>query len=639
MRSPDLPLDEAERGRVLADHGILDTPPEATFDALAELAAQLLDAPIALVSLVDRERQWFKAKLGLDAGQIARDVSFCGHVVARREALLVPDAREDPRFADNPLVVGPPHVRLYAGAPLETVEGHVLGTLCVFDRNPRALTRQQLRSLKLLAGQAAALLQLRRTEQNLARERARLQANQGRLHAVFESMVEGVVLAEGDGDFTRLNPAAERILAGSSDGVAREVTRGDGTPFPRHEWPLVQALQDGTPAHGVVMGLHRSGAEVRWVSVNAARLPATDGPPGAIATFQDVTERMRAEALLRRSEASFRALVASVPIGVVVLGTDTVIRYINAALLKTLGYEQSSDVVGRSGTDLLDPSSRQLAKDRFERLERGEPLPAALLQCYRSDGSLVCLESTMVAAEFHGQPARIALMRDVTEQLRIEDAKAKVQDELRCSVAEKETLLQEVHHRVKNNLQVVASLLSIQSRLLSDPAAQQMFLTTRHRVQAIALLHEGLYRSQDLASIPVTFYLRGLTQELVRAHARPGCEIDVVCSGDELCVDMNTAVPLGLIANELVTNSLKHAFVGRAAGSVQITVERRDQFLELRVSDDGPGLPDVFHTNGVESLGLNLVTNLAEQLDGHLTHSVGPGASWKLRFPLDRESS
>ena len=137
MIAPELPTDEAARLESLRALDILDTPPEERFDRITRLASTLFDAPIAYITMVDANRQWFKSSCGLNATETDRDVSFCGHAILEDEALVIPDATADPRFADNPQVVGEPHIRFYVGQPLRGPEGHNVGTLCVADREPR----------------------------------------------------------------------------------------------------------------------------------------------------------------------------------------------------------------------------------------------------------------------------------------------------------------------------------------------------------------------------------------------------------------------------------------------------------------------------------------------------------------------
>lgn len=144
MQKPATPANEAQRLQALRSYDILDTPPERDFDDLVAIAAAVCDVPIALVSLIDEQRQWFKARLGLAAAQTPRELAFCAHAILSPDRpLIVPDARDDARFADNPLVRDDPNIRFYAGAPLVTPGGEALGTLCVIDTRPRELQERQ----------------------------------------------------------------------------------------------------------------------------------------------------------------------------------------------------------------------------------------------------------------------------------------------------------------------------------------------------------------------------------------------------------------------------------------------------------------------------------------------------------------
>ncbi|MEE1674801.1 sensor domain-containing diguanylate cyclase [Agarivorans aestuarii] len=168
MQAPSTPIGEASRLKALKDLDILDTQPEERFDRITRMAKRLFDVPIALVSLVDENRQWFKSCFGVDASETPRDISFCGHAILGDDTFQIEDALNDPRFADNPLVTGYPHIRFYAGHPLVTPEGEKLGTLCIIDTKPKSLSQDDLIALDDLAvmvEQELAALQLASTDE------------------------------------------------------------------------------------------------------------------------------------------------------------------------------------------------------------------------------------------------------------------------------------------------------------------------------------------------------------------------------------------------------------------------------------------------------------------------------------------
>ena len=167
MKAP-LPKNEAQRLAALKEYHILDTAPEQIYDDITALAAHLCDAPIAMVSLVDESRQWFKSKLGLNPRETPRDVAFCAHAILQSEPLIVRDAMKDARFADSALVTRSPHIRFYAGFPLASPEGFALGTLCAIDRKPRQLSAAQKQAMQALSRQVMALLELRRVSARMA---------------------------------------------------------------------------------------------------------------------------------------------------------------------------------------------------------------------------------------------------------------------------------------------------------------------------------------------------------------------------------------------------------------------------------------------------------------------------------------
>lgn len=310
-----LPENEAQRLAELYSYGILDTPPELEFDDATALAAQICGTPIALITLLDHDRQWFKSHLGLEITQTPRAVAFCDYAILDpAHPTIVPDAAEDERFRNNPLVTGDPMIRFYAGAPLVTQSGSAMGTLCVIDQSPRHLTPQQIDALSALARQVVAQMELRRHVDLLHQ-------SEGLLAEVIDKSADAVVLASLTGEILRFNRSAERIFGrAASDVVGELLTELMPEEFREaHQAGLLRLASSGT---GQVLG--------KWLRLRGLRADGTQFPldlhvseVGGIAnrertfvgvmrdaTETDATQRMR-EDLLSSISHELRTPLAS----------------------------------------------------------------------------------------------------------------------------------------------------------------------------------------------------------------------------------------------------------------------------------------------------------------------------------------
>jgi anti-sigma regulatory factor (Ser/Thr protein kinase) len=225
---------EADRLAALRRYRILDTEPEQRFDDLALLASQICGTPMALISLVDRDRQWFKARVGVDVPQTPRDIAFCHHAIRQPDLFVVPDATQDARFRDNPLVRAAPHIRFYAGAPLITADGHALGTICVIDRRARTLTTEQEAALEALKRQVISQLELRLNLDELASAlsaRDQAERDQERLVAELREALDSVERLSlllpycAECELTMVMPADPQAITGVTDGVTQLLRR------------------------------------------------------------------------------------------------------------------------------------------------------------------------------------------------------------------------------------------------------------------------------------------------------------------------------------------------------------------------------------------------------------------------------
>ncbi len=380
MQSPGVPADEAERRKALLDYEVLDTGSEAAFDDLARLAAHILNVPIALVSLVDTDRQWFKARYGIDAPELPRDVSFCGHVVNNDAAVVVRDSHVDARFADNPLVTGDPQIRFYAGMPLRTAEGFVLGSLCAIDHVPREPTPEQLEMLELLARQVMRLLEKRRLRFALATEHASMLQSRNQLASIFAVMAEGVVVQNARGEIVSSNAAAGAILAMTDDQMRGRTSvdprwravREDGSPFPGEAHPAMVALRTGARQTNVVMGVHKPDGTLGWISINS--LPSQydgDVVDEVVTSFHDITQLKAASERMAQQQrlATTGTLVAGVgheinnPLAFLLGNLDLAIAEVN-----TLAGPSPSGRL-RELTEILGEA--RLGADRIRKIVRG----------------------------------------------------------------------------------------------------------------------------------------------------------------------------------------------------------------------------------------------------------------------------
>ena len=322
MPAAAFPPDEDQRLEVLRSYQILDTPAESAFDDLTLLASKICGTPISLVSLIDRDRQWFKSKLGLGASETHRDFAFCSHAILQADPFVIPDAQADDRFCDNPLVTGEPHVRFYAAAPLISPEGYPLGTLCVIDHIPRQLSAYQLEMLAAIGRQVVSQLELRRTVAALAQEVGQrrqveqtLQHTEAEYRSIFENAVEGIYQTSPDGRYLRVNPMLAQIygyesaaqLIGAVQNIQQQLYV---RPDRRDEFRRL--VQQNGSLSGFESQIYRKDDRVIWISENARPIhDATGQLVGYEGSVTDITDRKRNEQRLETQYAITQILAES----------------------------------------------------------------------------------------------------------------------------------------------------------------------------------------------------------------------------------------------------------------------------------------------------------------------------------------
>ena len=414
MQQPEIPTNESDRLLALNRYKVLDTLPEQEYDDLTQLAADICGTPISLISLVDHDRQWFKSRVGLDATETPRDISFCGHAVADGEILNIPDATQDVRFADNPLVLQDPNIRFYAGVPLITPDLYPLGTLCVIDRQPRNLTPQQIQQLQALSRLAIGQLELRLSGEDLVNRTANLKARVEReqlistianktaallpLPEILETSVQklrsllgcdrlliwqfqpdgsGKVISESVGADWRVamqeaiadpNFREEVALRHSdSRAIAKENILTAGYPDAYLHWLKAYQVKSNLVVPMMVSGQlwgfldgHQCMNYWEWQNTDLLLMDEiTVQIAIAIQQADAMAERHRCEVELRDSEERFASLASAAPVGIFRTDAEGKCIYVNESWLQVSGLALS-EATGFGWLDGIHPSDREL---------------------------------------------------------------------------------------------------------------------------------------------------------------------------------------------------------------------------------------------------------------------------------------
>ncbi|MCX9077913.1 MAG: PAS domain S-box protein, partial [Candidatus Methanoperedens sp.] len=329
---------------------------------------------------------------------------------------------------------------------------------------------------------------------------------------------------------------------------------------------------------------------------------------------------------LAKTTERVEAILSNSPDAILLLSKDLMIELANPAAYEMFGYDASANLTA-SHRDFIcqeDDNSLQELIDDCVLYGQSRSFAMVARRCegleFDAGVALASVREDSVLTGF------VCIIRDITEQVQAEE-------QIKASLREKEVLLQEIHHRVKNNLQVISSLMALQAGYTADDQIHQMFRESQGRIRSRALIHEQLYRSRDLARIDFSKYIGELTTNLMNSYQKAMGRIQLSITSDPIFLDIDTAIPCGLIINELVSNALKHAFPDGRSG--QIVIEFRassDKSLVLMVRDNGVGFPEGLNVFKTESLGLQLVTSLAGQLNATIGLKQEGGTSFEIRF-------
>jgi len=496
-------------------------------------------------------------------------------------------------------------------------------------------------SVELLKERAAELKTINKQLRTDITERKRaeeaLRESEQKYRSLFENMLNGfaycrILLDENDRpvDFVYLevNDAFERLT-----GLKRENVVGK---------MVTEAIPGIKEAHPELFDIYGkvalTGEEEKfdinfepldiWLSISVY----SPRKGYFVAVFENITDRKRAEEALLTSEEKMRLMFESVTDGIVLTDLNGVVTDANERALRIGGFGSKSDIVGRSAFETMAGYERVRALADMQRLLEQGAVGSEEYELKKADGSVYLAEiSSGVLRDNGGNPTGfVNVIRDITERKRAEE-------EIKASLKEKEVLLKEIHHRVKNNLQVVSSLLYLQSEHIKDEQSLATIKESQNRVKSMALVHEQLYQSKGLARVDFIEYIRNLATYLFRSYGVDPDAITLKINADDVSLGIDTAIPCGLIINELVSNSLEYAFpAGKARGEreseIRINLHAYDNKLTLTVSDNGVGLPGDLDFRNTESFGLHLVNTLTRQLEGSIELDRSGGTAFEITF-------
>jgi PAS domain S-box-containing protein len=512
--------------------------------------------------------------------------------------------------------------------------------------------RELLTALRVSRGRLQREAQLLRAEvehrQTLEQQHAIVERRNAQLAALLHHSREVISIAtlDGKGDF--INEVGRQLIGiGPEENLSGRAL--SDFVHPRDRDRLVLEIMPTVIAQG-----HWSGeldfrrvtdnAEIAML-VEAFRIDDDQGRPLSIAAVSlDITERKATAVKLQASEARLRTIINTEPDCVKVVRQDGTLLEMNAAGIAMLEASSLEEARSHGLANFICPEYVGAFAELHRRViggQRGE-LDFEVVGLRGTRRWLHTSAAPMFDATL-GETVLVGITSDVTERKRDVQQLHALNEQLASRVhartaalKEREVMLQEIHHRVKNNLQVVASLINMQSRTLTNTATRMALQQCRSRVETMAQIHEMLYQSKDYAQVPFAKYARDLATRVLSASGSSNTAVALDFELEDLSLPVDTAIPCGLILNELVANSVKHAFPHAASGKIRVELRRlADHMVLLSVSDDGIGIAPEYDVESADSLGVQLVITLVEQLDAHLEIVRQPGTTFRITFPVE----
>ncbi|MFC1833843.1 PAS domain S-box protein [Thermodesulfobacteriota bacterium] len=449
------------------------------------------------------------------------------------------------------------------------------------------------------------------------------------LEEILNAIPDAVVYADKKRNISKVNPAFSRIFGYQPDEV---VGRGTRILYTNEESFLEQGQRRFNPDARKVSEPYeiayqrKDGSRFTSETVGTPVRNAKDELVGLLGIMRDISDRKKAEQALQDKEYRYRTLVETMNDGLVILDESGKIIHVNRAFCHMLGYP-ADEPLGLRAFELIHEDYSDVARRGFADRRQGLSATYELVLVGKDGRDVAVILSATPMQDSQGSfTGAFGVVTDITDR-------KKAEKKVKNSLKEKEVLLREIHHRVKNNLAIINSLLRLQSKYVADERLTQEFLATQARIRSMAVAHELVYQSESLAYVKAGKYIISLLDQLVTYGSDLETRVSVKREIDDVSFGLDTAIPLGFIITELVSNCVKHAFPGRTEGDITVSLRSPDgEEFELLVKDDGVGMPDETDRKTKKSLGLSLVDTFVTQLGGEMQMETDGGTEVRIRF-------
>lgn len=574
---------------------------------------------------------------GYDSGYIAKaklswskDTTHgqgpAGIVIRSGELIYVQDFVNDPLMApwrESALKSG---YRSGIALPLKDKKAQTFGVLLIYSAEPNAINPDEIWLLEELASNLEfGIISLREQTERKHMEEELMSAGLYN-RSLIEASLDPLFTIGADGKITDVNKATEKVTGFPRDELISTDFPDYFTEPDKAKKGYQKVFKEGLVRDYPLEIQHQNG-HVTPVLYNASLYRDKSGNAvGVFAAARDITYRLKIENALKESEIKYKSLFESKPDYTILSGLDGITLDVNVAAEKVIGFSKE-ELIGKHFSELkfFPEDEIILHGEKFSNLLKEKNVAPYESRIFDLNSNLRWVITSLTLILEDNTPKYILIINsDITERKKNENQIIK-------SLEEKEVLLREIHHRVKNNMQIISSLLNLQIQYVENSEVENILKESQGRVKSMVMVHEKLYQSPHFNNINFKEYLKKLVSDIFYSYGIKTGTIKYVLNIENINIAVETAIPLGLIINELVTNSLKYAFP-KCEGTIKIELKQSKEVLKLIVADNGIGLPKKINIYNTSTLGLQLVNNLVNQIDGQIELDRNNGTSFKITF-------